>query len=394
MSPRTLHEIYLEPFRRALAGHGVASFMGSYNRLNGEYVCQSRELLNLPRQAWGWPGVSLPDFIFAVRDPRAALQAGLDLPSLGDAAGRTEADLAELGDERLDEIVLHVLTAAAHVGLRRPIAAVPDPPAGSAELARRMVADGMVLLRNQDAILPLAPSTRVAVIDAVGVRNVLVMGGAPSVSLVDERIRSVAECLAEALGAEVVAQSVGHGEQPLPPLDADGGVEVVVRDAVTGAEQQLTLDRFELADPEGVGPDWSAELRTRFRAEQAGPHTVTLRVQRPADAVRRRDARWSPASAKPRRWSPARTTRCTPCSIWRSVRWSSSQWSTTPAWPSASPGCRSARISGSGWPGPGTSWPGRSPWPPTATSPWCWPGGCRARRWTSSRCSCRAGSRR
>ena len=242
VSPRTLHEIYLEPFRRALAGHGVASFMGSYNRLNGEYVCQSRELLGLPRRAWGWPGVSVPDFIFAVRDPRAALQAGLDLPSLGDAAGRTEADLAELGEERLDEIVLHVLTAAAHVGLRRPIAAVPDPPAGSAELARRMVADGMVLLRNRDAILPLAPSTRVAVIDAVGVRNVLVMGGAPSVSLVDERIRSVADCLAEALGTEVVAQSVGHGEQPLPPLDAlDGGVEVVVRDAVTGAEQQLTL---------------------------------------------------------------------------------------------------------------------------------------------------------
>ena len=250
--------------------------MGSYNRLNGEYVCQSRELLDLPRSAWGWPGVSVPDFIFAVRDPRAALQAGLDLPSLGDAAGRTEADLAELGEERLDEIVLHVLTAAAQVGLRRPLAAVPDPPAGSAALARRMVADGMVLLRNRDAVLPLAPSTRVAVIDAVGVRNVLVMGGAPSVSLVDERIRSVADCLAEALGTEVVAQSVGHGEQPLPPLDAlDGGVEVVVRDAVTGAEQQLTLDRFELVDPEGVGPDWSAELRTRFRAEQAGPHTVT-----------------------------------------------------------------------------------------------------------------------
>ena len=156
VSQRTLHEIYLEPFRRALAGHGVASFMGSYNRLNGEYVCQSAEILNLPRQAWGWAGVSLPDFIFAVRDPRAALLAGLDLPSLGDAAGRTDADLDELGEDRLEELVLHVLTAAAHVGLRRPVAAVPDPPAGSAELARRMVADGMVLLRNEDSLLPLA----------------------------------------------------------------------------------------------------------------------------------------------------------------------------------------------------------------------------------------------
>ena len=44
VSPRALHQIYLEPFRRALAGYGVASFMGSYNRVNGEYVCQSQEL--------------------------------------------------------------------------------------------------------------------------------------------------------------------------------------------------------------------------------------------------------------------------------------------------------------------------------------------------------------
>lgn len=33
--------------------------MGSYNRLNGRYVCQSPDLLDLPRQ-WGWGGVSLP----------------------------------------------------------------------------------------------------------------------------------------------------------------------------------------------------------------------------------------------------------------------------------------------------------------------------------------------
>ena len=273
VSERTLHEIYLEPFRRALAGHGVASFMGSYNRLNGEYVCQSSELLELPRRAWDWAGVSVPDFIFAVRDPRAALQAGLDLPSLGDAAGRTEADLDDLGEDRLNELVLHVLTAAAHVGLRRPVPAVPDPPAESAALARRLVADGMVLLRNRDSLLPLTAPTRVAVIDAVGVRNVLVMGGAPSVSLVDDRIRSVADCLSEALGIPVVEQRVGHGEQPLPPLEAT--VHAVVRDAVAGTELQLSLDRFELADPEGAGPDWSADLDTQFRAEQAGPHTVT-----------------------------------------------------------------------------------------------------------------------
>jgi beta-glucosidase len=35
-------EIYLEPFRRALVRYGVAGLLGSYNRLNGRYTCQTR----------------------------------------------------------------------------------------------------------------------------------------------------------------------------------------------------------------------------------------------------------------------------------------------------------------------------------------------------------------
>ena len=136
----------------------------------------------------------MPDFIFAVRDPRAALAAGLDLPALGDAAGRTEADLAERATSRLDEIVLHVLTAAAQVGLRRPDRgrARPARRERRARPADRRRRHGATAQPGRD---PAADSpTRVVVIDAVGVRNVLVMGGAPSVSLEDERIQSVAGC--------------------------------------------------------------------------------------------------------------------------------------------------------------------------------------------------------
>ena len=280
ISARALHEVYLEPFRRALGRYGVAGFMGSYNRLNGEYVCQSADLLALPRERWGWSGVTVPDAVFAVRDPRAAVRAGLDLPALGDAGGRTEADLREIGDERLDQIVLHVLTAAEHVGLRRPAAATPEPPDGSAELARRIAADGMVLLRNESGVLPLARSARVAVIDAVGVRNVLVMGGAPSVFLQDARIQSVPEALGEALDApdRVVSVEVGHGERPLPPLTAESAgaaIDAVVRDEVSGAKHRLRLPRFELDAPDGVGPDWSATIRTTFRASRTGTHILT-----------------------------------------------------------------------------------------------------------------------
>jgi beta-glucosidase len=110
VSSRTLHEIYLEPFRRALVRHGVAGLLGSYNRLNGRYVCQDPDLLDIPRTRWGWAGFTVPDFLFAVRDARAALDAGLDLPALGSDSQLTRDDLLE-DEARLDSIALHVLSA-------------------------------------------------------------------------------------------------------------------------------------------------------------------------------------------------------------------------------------------------------------------------------------------
>ena len=133
VSDRALHEIYLEPFRRALGKYGVAAFMGSYNRLNGEYVCQRHDLLSLPRRLWQWAGVCVPDYLWAVRDAGVALHAGLDLPSLGDAGGRTAEQVAELGEQRLNDLVLHVLTASERVGLAPPSPGSSSAPPGAGE---------------------------------------------------------------------------------------------------------------------------------------------------------------------------------------------------------------------------------------------------------------------
>ena len=59
------------------------------NRINGEYASESAEVLGLPFEEWGWRGVIVPDFLFAVRDDELALHGGLHLPALGGAAGRT-----------------------------------------------------------------------------------------------------------------------------------------------------------------------------------------------------------------------------------------------------------------------------------------------------------------
>jgi beta-glucosidase len=75
---RTLHEVYLPHFRTILDA-GVASVMSSYNRLNGEYCGQHRELLtDILRGEWGFDGFVHSDWVMGVYKPYGAA-AGLDV---------------------------------------------------------------------------------------------------------------------------------------------------------------------------------------------------------------------------------------------------------------------------------------------------------------------------
>src|SRR3954454_11453491 len=105
-SQRALQEIYEAPFKRAIREAGADAVMCSYNRLNGPQTCESAALLG-DLKASGFAGFVVPDFIFAVRDPLGATLAGVDVPGLAGASGRT-AEMFTSGQvpqARLDDIV-------------------------------------------------------------------------------------------------------------------------------------------------------------------------------------------------------------------------------------------------------------------------------------------------
>ena len=210
----------------------------------------------------------------------AALEAGLDLPALGSDSQLTRDDLLE-NEARLDSIAWHVLSAVEYVNLKPMQEPSPIPPPESAQVAKDIAIEGMVLLKNDGPLLPLPGTARIAVVDAGNVRALLVVGGAASVSLSDERIESVPEALGKLLASpeQVRVAPAGDGEVPLPVVSAEAAaslIEAVIRDDVTGTEVRRTLSRFELRAPEGVGPDWSATLTTSLSAERAGLHHLTL----------------------------------------------------------------------------------------------------------------------
>jgi beta-glucosidase len=175
---RPLREIYLRGFQRVVAEAKPWTLMCSYNKVNGTYASQNRWLLtDVLRGEWGFGGLVMSDW-GAVDDRVAGVAAGLDL-EMPSSEGRTDAEVvAAVRDGRLDEKQLDVVVARVvdlvQKALRRDGHRAEDVEIGSPRgydagahhaLAREVAARSVVLLEN-DGILPLTPSTHVAVIGA------------------------------------------------------------------------------------------------------------------------------------------------------------------------------------------------------------------------------------
>ncbi len=191
---RALHETYLEAFRIAVTEGEPWTVMSSYNKVNGTYANEHRELLTeILRERWGFDGLVVTDW-GGNNDRVAGLVAGnaLEMPSTD---GVTDAEVVRAVQEgRLDEAVLdarvdELLALIARTeraraqGPSRPDAAAhpssttrlgsasgPDDAApvdhdAHHELAVEAARRSVVLLRNARGTLPLGQhSGRVAVI--------------------------------------------------------------------------------------------------------------------------------------------------------------------------------------------------------------------------------------
>jgi beta-glucosidase len=163
---RTLREIYLPAFETAVKKAKPWTVMCAYNKLNGTYCSENHRLLvDILKDEWDFEGFVVSDW-GAVHDRVASLKGGLDLEMPGPKEQRVNAVVqavrsGALGESVLDESVrriLGIIFKAAETSKGGSF----DTAAHHA-LARRIAAEGMILLKN-NGILPLKEQQHVAVI--------------------------------------------------------------------------------------------------------------------------------------------------------------------------------------------------------------------------------------
>jgi len=287
---RTLREIYLVPFERAVKLGGALGIMTGYNRLNGMWCSEHRELLtDILRGEWGFDGFVLTDW-YGVASTVGSNTAGVDLemPGPGRAYGAALAEGVRQGSvsaAALDEQVGRLLSVYHRLGLLDgDDTGAPPPrpaPARRASIARQAAAASIVLLKNS-GVLPLAADlSRVAVVGPNADRAVMMGGGSAGVEP-DHRTSPLAALRAK-LGEGVtivhepgvdLARTTSILRIPFAAEYFDGldGGGAVVHDAVLHA-----TELSHLGPPiAGLGGPFSVRASGVYRPSETGRYLLTL----------------------------------------------------------------------------------------------------------------------
>ena len=189
LDKRSMQETDLLAFNIAIHLAKPAGVMCSYNRVNGDFACENEYTLNqVLKKDWGFKGFVLSDWSGTHSTVKAAL-AGLDMEQPGiEYFGDKLKEAVQGGqvpEARLDDMVHRIVRSMYEVGVidhpsspRR----VTDPFQGRDD-ARHIESESIVLLQNNNHVLPLAPSKlrRIVLIGAHADVGTLSGGGSAQV---------------------------------------------------------------------------------------------------------------------------------------------------------------------------------------------------------------------
>lgn len=243
---RTLYEIYLPAFKAAVQEGGAWSIMGAYNLFEGEHLCHNDRILNrILKEEWGFDGAVISDW-GGTHDTEEAIVNGLDL-EMGTGTNGLDSKYGNSYDayhlafpylERLRDgrASMDILNDKVRRVLRLNLRTAMNPhkPYGSLnspehnEAARKIAGEGIVLLKNDNNILPidLEKTSKILVVGENAIKKMTVGGGSSSLKAQNECTPLVGLCEAVGDKAEVVYQRGYVGDLLRQYNNVDTGIDL------------------------------------------------------------------------------------------------------------------------------------------------------------------------
>lgn len=161
LTERTLREVHLLPFQLAMRYSDPWTFMASYNKINGVHASENSFLLKtILRDEWGFDGLVMSDW-FGTYSTSESVNAGMDLEMPGPTLWRGKAlalavNSRKVSHQAIEDATKNVLTLINKV---KAVEHISTPPKSDSQeqraLIRKIASEGIVLLKNDNKILPL-----------------------------------------------------------------------------------------------------------------------------------------------------------------------------------------------------------------------------------------------
>lgn len=220
MDERTLREIYLTGFEIAVKEGRPKALMSSYNRVNGVYANENPHLLQeILRDEWGFDGFVVSDW-GGSNDHVEGVRAGshLEMPTTGGDSDLELVEAVKTGrlsqevlDRRVDELLDVILST------RQAVDACKGKRFSTQAhhaMAEKAAAESVVLLKNQDGILPLKAGVKTAVIGEFAQRARYQGAGSSVVNptKLDNAMDIIGEFVQDVVGFEAGYPRSGKGD--------------------------------------------------------------------------------------------------------------------------------------------------------------------------------------
>lgn len=214
MTVRTLREVHLMPFQRALKDANPWALMTAYHKINGCHASEHVELVKeILRGEWGYNGLVLSDW-WGTYSTSEAINAGLDLEMPGPTLWRGKilswaVESRKVSRKTIDDSVRRVLGLVNRVGPVLSSEKFNNNTEEARALVRQVSDESIVLLKNKANVLPLAKDgSRSYALIGDHWKNPAVAGGGSS-EVAPYYVSSPFDAMVEVLGVDGFAYEPG-----------------------------------------------------------------------------------------------------------------------------------------------------------------------------------------